>query len=134
MSQKYTISTWMPQGIPGNRGIPDKLDFVIVKGWPKGDRNLEGPTTKSPKLVCTVNLVLAEFKFTDDIHMHEKDTQMMAKHAPLADALRTAGWAMHPEVASVVVGHRSSALHRNKEAVHLWGLQGKRTGNTFKTS
>ena len=86
----------------------------------------EGPTPKSPEHGFAVKLILAEFKFTDDIHMHRKHAEIKTKYAPLVDALRTAGWAVHPEEASIVVGHRASTLHMNKDALHIKGITGKK--------
>ena len=48
---------------------------MIVKGWPKAHGNLERPTSKSPEHGFTMKLVLSDFKFTDDKHMHEKHTK-----------------------------------------------------------
>ena len=73
-----------------------------------------------------MKLILAELKSTDDTHMHEKHTEIKAKYASLVDALRKAGWTVHPEVASTVAGHRASALHGNKEELHILEITGRK--------
>ena len=59
-----------------------------------------------------MKLVLAELKYTDDMHMHIKHLEIKSKYAPLIVALQAHGWGVHHEVASVVVGHRATSLHK----------------------
>ena len=124
--EQYTVPEWMLPGTPGRRGFPDKPDIVILKGWPKANEHPLGPTNKSPEHGFTVKLIIAELKYTDDMNMHTKHAEIKEKYAPLVRALRTHGWQVHHEVASVVLGHRATALNRNKDAMQTLGITDKK--------
>jgi hypothetical protein len=122
--EERTVPTWM---LPGDRtGLPDKPDFLIVKGWPKGTPPPPGPTKNPPERGHEVKLVLAELKYTDDAKMHIKHDDIMLKYAPLIERLQDAGWKVNPVTASIVIGHRSTALMDNHQAFETLGIKGKK--------
>ena len=57
--------------------------------------------------------------------MHDKHDHN-DKYAPLIPALSDAGWDVPHETASIVIGHRSTALHRNTKAFTTPGIVGKK--------
>jgi hypothetical protein len=73
---------------------------------------------------------VAELKYADDMHMHNKHDvthdHNKHKYAPLIQALCDAGREVPHETASIVIGHRSTALHRNKKAFTTPGIVGKK--------
>ena len=100
---------------------------MILKGWPKANEHPPGPTNTSPEHGFTVKLVIAELKYTDDMNMHTKHIEIKGKYAPLVRALQTHGWQVRHEVASVVIGHRATALNLNKDAMRTLGVTDKKT-------
>jgi hypothetical protein len=58
--------------------------------------------------------------------MHDKHDHNKHKYAPLIPALSDAGWDVPHETASIVIGHRSTALHRNTKAFTTPGIVGKK--------
>jgi hypothetical protein len=122
--EEKTVPLWM---LPGDRtGLPDKPDFVIIRGWPTDRALPTGPTQEVQERGITVELILAELKYTDDGKMHEKHASIVHKYAPLIARLRDAGWKVRPFTASVVVGHRSTALLINHTALNTVGAKGKK--------
>jgi len=73
-----------------------------------------------------IKLILAELKYTDDIKMGAKHVEIVAKYAPLISQLEKAGWVVQPETASIVIGHRSTALLTNQTAFETLGIKSKK--------
>ena len=122
--EERTVPEWM---LHGNRtGLPDKPDFLIVKGWPKERAPPRGPHTKPPERGQVIELILAELKYTDDGKMRAKHDDIIRKYAPLITRLREEGWKVRPVTASIVIGHRSTALLDNHAAFKTLGIAGKK--------
>ena len=64
------------------------------------------------------------------MNMHTKHMEIKEKYAPLVRALRTHGWQVHQEVASVVIGHRATALNLNKDAMQIIGITDQKNPTT----
>ena len=58
--------------------------------------------------------------------MHEKHVEIKEKYKPLVQALQEHGWQVQHEVASVVLGHRATALNLNKDAMQTLGITDKK--------
>jgi hypothetical protein len=91
-------------------GLPDKPDFVIIKGWPRDRAPPTGPTREKQERGQKVELILGELKYTDDNKMHEKHGDIVQKYAPLIARLREVGWDVRPFTASVVTALRGKSL------------------------
>ena len=121
--------------LPGDRtGLPDKPDFVIIRGWPKDRALPTRPTQEVQERGIPVELILAELKYTDDGKMHQKHADIVHKYAPLIARLRDAGWRVRPFTASIVVGHRSTALLINHTALNTLGVKGKKEQQKVQNS
>ena len=67
----------------------------------------------------SVQIILGELKYTDDEKMEQKHLDAREKYAPLVRRLTGAGWSVHPEVATVVVGHRACVSVENKHSFRM---------------
>jgi hypothetical protein len=130
--EESTVPEWMLRG--DRNGLADRPDLMIVKGWPRDRPPPRGPKDKPPEQYMQVQLILAELKYSDDMDMPAKHQVIRDKYAPLVRRLREAGWSVPHDTASIVIGHRSTALEVNKEAYGILGITGKRALQTLNNS
>jgi hypothetical protein len=90
--------------------MADQPDLIVAKGWPKDIPPPRGPWDKSPEQYMSVQLIIAELKYSDDMDIPAKHQLANDTYAPLVRRLRAAGWSVPHDIASIIIGHRSTAL------------------------
>ena len=111
------------------RQVPDKPDFVVIKGWRRTWPPPEGPVTHARDVdegTVSVSLVLGELKYADDTEMPRKHEMAREKYAPLIEQLAEAGWRVNDRLATVVIGHRACVSKENPDSFTILGIQTKR--------
>ena len=127
--EEKTVPPWMLGWERGERQVPDKPDFVVIKGWRRTWPPPEGPVMHvkdADEGEVSVSLVLGELKYADDIDMPRKHEMAREKYAPLIRQLAEAGWRVNDRLATVVVGHRACVSKENAESFTILGIQTQR--------
>ncbi len=79
-----TVPDDMLPGAFGHRAFPDKVDIMLVIGWPKGE--------PMPQDKTKMTLVPVEVTSSHDHYLHEARNRKMSKYVELTRALSGAGW------------------------------------------
>lgn len=127
--EEKTVPPWMLGRELRGRQVPDKPDFVVIKGWRRTWPPPEGPVTHARDVdegTVSVSLVLGELKYADDTEMPRKHEMAREKYAPLIEQLAEAGWRVNDRLATVVIGHRACVSKENPDSFTILGIQTKR--------
>ena len=127
-----TVPDWMLPGEARDALPHNKPDFVIVKGWPRHSPPPRGPIragTKSPvDGEITIKLIMAEVKYSDDMHTVEKHEEAKALYTGpgrLAEKLQQAGWNVEDKIETIVIGHRGVVSKLNLDSFKNLGIAKK---------
>ena len=127
-----TVPDWMLPEETRNALPHNKPDFIIVKGWPRHYPPPREPIpagTKSPvDAEVTVKLIMAEVKYSDDMHTVEKHEEAKALYTGpgmLAEKLRQAGWNVEDKIETIVIGHRGVVSKMNLDSFKHLGIAKK---------
>ena len=126
-AEEHTCPAYMLPNKPEGP-LPNKPDFMFVKGWAKTDAPPEGPVPREWKEgddSASVELVLCELKYTAEDNFAAKHAAAEEKYQDLRRLLQAAGWSVRP-VVSIVVGHRGTTSSANRRAFHDIGITGRK--------